>query len=117
MWTVLVDLVRATIFAGSHAFGGSLGTSIIVFTALLRLALLPLALRSARYVRAQQARLAELQPQLERLKRRYATDPQRLFAERNALYRRHHIRLVDGSSLASAAVTLPLLGALYTAVR
>jgi YidC/Oxa1 family membrane protein insertase len=117
VWTSLVDLVRATIFGGSHLLGGSLGASVIVVSTVVRLALLPLLLRSARHARAQQLKLAELKPQLERLRKRYQSDPRRLVAETQALYKQHGIRLMSGSSLASAAIQLPLLGALFSAVR
>jgi YidC/Oxa1 family membrane protein insertase len=117
VWTSLVDLVRATIFGGSHLLGGSLGASVIVVSTVVRLALLPILLRSARHARAQQLKLAELKPQLERLRKRYQSDPRRLVAETQALYKQHGIRLMSGSSLASAAIQLPLLGALFSAVR
>ena len=116
MWDALVDIVRATIFAGTHVLGGSLGTSIVVISTLVRLALLPLTLRAARQARAQQARLAELQPQLERLKKRFAKDPAQLIAETRAFYKKHDIKL-SGTSVASLLVQLPLLGALFSAVR
>jgi YidC/Oxa1 family membrane protein insertase len=117
MWTDFVDLVRATIFSGTHLLGGSLGASIIVISALVRLAMLPLVLRSARHARQQQAKLATLQPQLERLRERFKADPARLWAETRAVYRKHDIQLATPGSLASVAIQLPLLGALFAAVR
>jgi YidC/Oxa1 family membrane protein insertase len=117
MWDTLVELVRATIFAGSQVLGGSLGTSIVVISTLVRLAVLPLVLRAARHARVQQAKLAELRPQLERLRTRYKTDPRRMIAETQALYRKHDIRLMSASSFASAAIQIPLLGALFAGVR
>jgi membrane protein insertase Oxa1/YidC/SpoIIIJ len=51
------------------------------------------------------------------LRKRYQSDPRRLVAETQALYKQHGIRLMSGSSLASAAIQLPLLGALFSAVR
>jgi len=117
MWTGLVELVRATIFAGTHLVGGSLGAAVVLVSAVVRLALLPLVLRGARYARAQQAKLEELRPQIERLKARYKSDPARLFAETQALYRAHNVRPITASTLISAAIQLPLLGALFSAVR
>ena len=117
MWDSLVDLVRATIFAGAQIFGGSLGTSVIVVSALARLALLPLMLRGARFAREQQEKLEAIKPELERLRRRYASDQRRLMTELRALYQRRGIRLMSGTSLLSAAIQLPLLGALFSAVR
>ena len=117
MWDALVELVRATIFAGAHMVGGSLGASIVIVSTLVRLAMLPLALRTARHARVQQAKLAELQPQLERLKQRYKADPQRLISETQALYSKHGIRMMTGGSFASAAIQLPLLGALFAGLK
>jgi YidC/Oxa1 family membrane protein insertase len=117
MWTGLVDLVRAAIFAGTHVVGGSLGASIMLVSAVVRLALLPLTLRSARYARAQQEKIARLQPELERLQRRFKSDSARLLAETRALHRRHDIAMANGATFASFAIQLPLLGALFSAVR
>ncbi len=117
MWTSLVELVRATIFAGSHLLGGSLGLSVIVVSALVRLALLPLVLRGARYARTQQERIHKLRPQLERLNKRYEKEPLRLLEETQALYRKNGIRSITPGSFASAAIQIPLLGALFSAVR
>jgi YidC/Oxa1 family membrane protein insertase len=117
MWAGFVDLIRATIFAGSHLLNGSLGASIIVVSTIVRLALLPLMLRTARQAREQQRRLAEIKPQLERLKKRYESDPVQLMTRTKALYRENDIQLLPGSSMVSAAIQLPLFGGLFAAVR
>jgi YidC/Oxa1 family membrane protein insertase len=117
MWDALVELVRATIFAGAQIFGGSLGASVILVSALARLTLLPLLLRAARFARQQQGKLQAIQPEIERLRRKYAKDPRRLVTEMQALQQRHGIRLMSPISLLSAAIQLPLLGALFSAVR
>lgn len=116
MWESLVELVRATIFAGSHLLAGSVGASIVVVSTLVRLALLPLNLRAARRARAQQAKLAALEPELARLRRRFASDPRALFLATRALHERHGIGLEPGSIL-SFALQAPLFGALFSAVR
>src|SRR5215210_3452852 len=108
MWTQFVDLVRATIFSGTHLLGGSLGASIFVISALVRLAMLPLVLRNARLARQQQVKLAALQPQLDRLRERFKSDPKRLWAETRVLHRKHGIQLATPASVASLAIQLPL---------
>jgi YidC/Oxa1 family membrane protein insertase len=117
MWASLVELVRASIFTGAHLLGGSIGASVVLVSTLVRLALMPLVLRAARHARAQQAILAGLAPQLEAIKKKYRADPPRLFEETQALYRKHGVRLLTLESIASVAVQLPLLGALFSAVR
>src|SRR5437868_1218616 len=114
MWAGLVELVRATIFAGTHLVGGSLGAAVILVSAVVRLALLPLVLRAARHARMQQRKLEELRPQLELLKERFKSDPRRLASETLALYRAHDVRALGGASLASALIQFPLLGALFS---
>ena len=117
MWAGFVELLRAAIFAAAHVCGGSLGSGILVVSALARLALLPLTLRLARTAREQQAKLAALQPELEALQRRHANDPQRLFRETRALHAKHGIRLFTPSGLVGMAIQFPVLGGLFAAVR
>lgn len=117
MWNAFVEVIRATIFAGSHLFNGSLGASILFVSAIVRLALLPLALRSARLAREQQARLAQLKPQLDRLQARHRTDPVRLMTETQALHAKHGISVIPRGSLIPNLVQMPLLGGLFAAVR
>jgi YidC/Oxa1 family membrane protein insertase len=117
MWNAFVDLIRATIFAGSHLFNGSLGASIFFVSAAVRLALLPLMLKQARIARVQQSRLAALKPQLDRLHHRYKSDPRRLVSETQALQEKHGISLMPKGALTSALVQMPLLGGLFAAVR
>lgn len=117
MWNAFVEVIRATIFAGSHLFNGSLGASIFFVSAVVRLALLPLTLRVARAAQAQQAKLTQLKPQLDELQARYKSDPIRLANETQALYRKNDIRMMPKGSFTSSLVQFPLLGGLFAAVR
>src|SRR3954468_16386174 len=117
MWSMLVDLVRATIFATSHLVAGSLGAAVVLVTAGVRLALMPLALKAARRANAEQAKLRTLEPQLLLLERRHSADPQRLATERQALYRANGVSMFGGAASWSLLIQMPLLGALFSAVR
>jgi len=117
MWAGFVELLRAGIFAAAHVCGGSLGGGILLVSAGVRLALLPLTLRLARNARAQQAKLATLQPEIEALQRRFANDPGRLLRETRALHANHGIRLLTPSGLLGMAIQFPVLGGLFAAVR
>ena len=117
MWAGFVELLRAAIFAAAHVCGGSLGGGILLVSAGVRLALLPLTLRLARRARDQQAKLAALLPEMEALQRQYANDPRRLMRETRALQARHGIRLLTPSGLVGMAIQFPLFGGLFTAVR
>ena len=117
MWAGFVELLRAAIFAAAHVCGGSLGGGILLVSAGVRLALLPLTLRLARRARDQQAKLATLLPELEALQRRYANDPLRVMRETRALQSKHGIRMLTPSGLVGMAIQLPVLGGLFAAVR
>lgn len=117
MWTAFVELIRVGIFAAAHVCGGSVGAGVVAVSVAVRLALLPLTLRLARQARARQARLAALAPELERLKRRHGADPVRLMRETQALYAAHGVRAFGPEGVVGLVVQLPLLGALFAAVR
>lgn len=117
MWGSFVELLRAAIFGAAHVCGGSLGSGVLLVSAVVRLALLPLTLRLARRAREQQAKLATLKPQLDALQRRYADDPGRLWTEVRALHKQHGIALFTPSGFVGLAVQLPLLSGLFAAVR
>lgn len=117
MWDGFVELLRATIISVAQACGGSLGGGILLVSAGIRLAMLPLTLRMARRAREQQVRIAALKPEIEALQRRYASDPKRLVQEMRAVYSANDIKLVTPSGLITVAVQLPLLSGLFAAVR
>jgi YidC/Oxa1 family membrane protein insertase len=117
LWTHLVDLLRATIFAVAHVCNGSLGLAVFLVTLGLRLLLLPLSLRLARRAHDQQRRLAALKPQLDRINARYAADPGAQWRATRALHARHGIRAFDPAGLAGAALQLPVIGGVFGAVR
>ncbi|GAB3687673.1 membrane protein insertase YidC [Actinocorallia lasiicapitis] len=74
--------------------------AIAVLTLAVRAALLPLAVRTAR---AEKARAA-LAPQVEKLRKKFGKDPERLLRETSELYRREGVKLTGGllPSLAQA---------------
>ena len=117
MWAGFVELLRAAIFAAAHVCGGSIGGGILLVSAGVRLALLPLTLHLARRAREQQAKLAALSAELDALQRQYASDPGRLIRETQALHAKHGIRLSTPSGLLGLAIQFPVLGGLFSAVR
>lgn len=117
MSTDVTGVVQTVILAVAQMLNGSVGASILLVSAGVRLALLPLALRGARYAQAQQRQLAAIKPRLDELNRRFAKEPARLLEETQALYRKHGIEPFSVRSFASGALQFTLLGALFAAVR
>jgi YidC/Oxa1 family membrane protein insertase len=116
-WSDLVDLLRAVILGVAQVCNGSVGAAVILVSLAIRLALLPLTLRLARRAREHQRRLRELQPELERVQRRYAKDPAVMWRETAALYRRHGVKPIDGRGLLGGLAQAPLFISLYSALR
>ena len=117
LWSEAIDLLRALIFSVAHVFNGSIGVAVILVSLLIRLALLPLTLRLARRAAAHRRRLMELQPEVERLQRRYAKDPAAMWRETAALYRRRGVKQVDLGGMLGALAQAPVFVALYSVLR
>lgn len=116
LWLALVGLVQTAITLIAAASGGSIGLAIVTVSVALRLAMLPFTIRLARRAEQQRRLLEQLKPELERLKKRLRNQPDRLSSETVALYRKHGVQPLDGTSALSLLVQLPLLSALYTAI-
>jgi YidC/Oxa1 family membrane protein insertase len=114
-WSLVVDGVRALVFAAAHLFGNSVGSGILAVSVLARLALLPLTLRAARRAMEHQARVAALKPELDRLKQKFGDDRAALTEATMQLYRERGIGVVPQGTLASTLVQLPVGAALYQA--
>src|SRR5262245_53005921 len=116
-WNAYVDALVQALFALAAAFGGNMGAAIAVLSLAARLALLPLTLRIARRAAATRAAIAALEPELARLRKRYAHDHSRLLLETSKLYRKHGVSPVDGQSVLGTLAQAPVFLGLFSAVR
>ena len=117
VWTDFVDLIYTSLVGLSTIFGGNMGLAIGVLSLSVRLALLPLTLWIARRSLEVQAALKKLEPQLASIRRLHKDDPQRVWEETASLHRQHGIKVVDGKSIFSSLVQIPLFFGLFAAVR
>jgi YidC/Oxa1 family membrane protein insertase len=115
--SVFVDPMRALLFATAHLFGGSLGSAIVAVSLVARFAFLPLTLRLARRAAERQRILDRLQPELDRIKKRYATRPDRFAEATQAVYQREGIPPVDSQMLLGNIARWPFLAGMYGALR
>jgi len=108
----LVFLLEAfhRLFAAAH-FPYTYGFSIIAVTILLRLLMLPLTLKSMSSMRKMQ----ELQPEIEKLKKKYKNDQQKLLQEQQRLYQEAGVNPLGGCL--PMLVQMPILFGFYYAVR
>jgi YidC/Oxa1 family membrane protein insertase len=89
---------------------GNYGLAIILLTVVSKIAFFPLTVKSMRSMKAMQA----LQPQINALRNKYKSDPQRLQKETMELYREHKVNPMGGCLPMVAQV--PIFYALYLAL-
>src|SRR6266508_1889780 len=86
------------------------GVAIILLTILTKVFFFPLTLKSMRSMKAMQA----LQPQINALRSKYKSDPQRVQRETMELYREHRVNPLGGCL--PMVVQIPVFYALYVAL-
>ena len=116
-WEQLVGILREAIFAYTLTGHGNVGTGIAIVTLLARLAVLPPAIRLARAAAAHQAAVQRIQPELDAIRARFKNDPHRAAEATQRVFRREGISMLPGSGLLGTLVQIPLMLALYSAVR
>lgn len=116
LWNSLVGNLQTILELLTQLFGGNLGFAIIAMSCSVRFALMPVTLRLAQRVQRRQRILQSLQPQIERLKARYAGNPDRLARETFKLYRENGIGFFDLKSIGGTLLQLPIMTGLYSAI-
>jgi YidC/Oxa1 family membrane protein insertase len=115
--SLFADPIRALIFAAAHLFGGSLGGAIFAVSLAARFAFFPLTLRLARRAREQQKIRDRLEPEIARLKKRHARQPEKLVEAIHGVYRREGIQPVDTQAVLGGLARMPVIGGIYGALR
>ncbi len=90
---------------------GNYGWSIVVFTLLIRMVLLPLDIKSKKSMRA----ISKIQPQLTALQKKYANDKEKLNQKTMELYRKEHVSPTAGCL--PMLISLPILWIMFSAMR
>ncbi|MGN0778608.1 MAG: YidC/Oxa1 family membrane protein insertase [Aristaeellaceae bacterium] len=99
------------ILDGIYSLVGSYGWSIVIFTLLIRLVLMPFDYKS----RVGMRKTAKIQPQLNELQKKYAKDQEKLQKKTSELYRKEKINPL--SSCLPILLTMPILFAMFAAMR
>ncbi len=109
LWSNFVSLLEQLLLWFS-IFAGSMGIGIIIFTAVTRVVMLPLTLKSIHSSRKMQ----ELQPLIKELQRKYGKEPKKLQEETVKLYQQYKINPVGGCL--PMLLQLPIFIGVYQAV-
>ena len=94
-----------------NGFVGSYGWSVILFTLLIRLVLMPLDIKSRRSM----MRMNQVQPQMAALQKKYANDKEKLNLKMNELYRKEKINPLSGCL--PMLIQLPIMFCMFEAMR
>jgi YidC/Oxa1 family membrane protein insertase len=94
-----------------NGFVGNYGWSVILFTLLIRLVLMPLDIKS----RQSMKRMSAIQPQITALQKKYANDRDKLNVKMNELYKREKINPLSGCL--PMLIQLPILFTMFTAMK
>ena len=90
---------------------GNFGVSIIIVTILIKIALLPLTLKQDKSMKE----MKKIQPELEKIKEKYANDKQMLNIKTMELYKEHKVNPLGGCL--PLLIQLPILIALFGVLR
>ena len=90
---------------------GNFGVSIIIVTILIKIMLLPLTLKQDKSMKE----MKKLQPELEKIKQKYANDKQMLNIKTMELYKEHKVNPLGGCL--PLLLQLPILFALFGVLR
>ena len=107
----LLKQFLALLLTTTDKYVGNFGVSIIVVTILIKIALLPLTLKQDKSMKE----MKKIQPELEKLKEKYANDKQMLNIKTMELYREHKVNPLGGCL--PLLLQLPILFALFGVLR
>ncbi|HOV69883.1 MAG TPA: YidC/Oxa1 family membrane protein insertase [Clostridia bacterium] len=101
-----------------NGFVGNYGWSIVIFTVVFRLILLPLDIKSKKDMRIYSKQIAKLKPKLEAINKKYANDPQKRQQKTAELYKAENVSMLGGcKGCIPLLLQYPLLIAFFTVFR
>ena len=103
--------ILATILDAIYGFIGNYGCAIILFTLLIKLALLPLEYKSRKGMK----QMERLQPQMVALQQKYANDKEKLNQKTAELYQREHVSPMSGCL--PMLISMVILFVMFSAMR
>lgn len=116
-WEWFVETLRTAIFASSQVCGGNVAGGILIVSFCVRLALFPLTLRLAKLSARHHDLLAKLKPELDRLRKRYQSRPEKLAEATQQLFRKEGVNPLPMASCLGVIAQMPVFVGLFSAVR
>jgi YidC/Oxa1 family membrane protein insertase len=116
IWDNFVDFLIAGLLSLSQVYNGNMGFAILTFSLMVRLMLLPLSLKLAYQSSLRQLKMKSLQPELDKLKKRYKDQPQQLAEATIKFYKQHNINLFDAKSIFGGLLQAPIFMGMFSAI-
>jgi YidC/Oxa1 family membrane protein insertase len=110
MWDLILNPFVTLLTLLYSVLGQDIVLAIVVFTILVRIAILPLTAQQQRSAKAMQ----QLQPELKKLQDKYKNDREKLAQEQMALYKEHGVNPFGGCL--PLLIQFPILIGLYQAI-
>ena len=107
----LLKQFLALLLTNTDKYVGNFGVSIIIVTILIKIMLLPLTLKQDKSMKE----MKKIQPELEKLKEKYANDKQMLNIKTIELYKEHKVNPAGGCL--PLLIQFPILIALFGVLR
>ena len=107
----LLQQFFAFLLTTTDKYVGNFGISIIIVTILIKIALLPLTLKQDKSMKE----MKKLQPEIEKIKEKYANDKQMLNIKTMELYKEHKVNPLGGCL--PLLIQFPILIALFGVLR
>ncbi len=111
MWEYLITRPLGFIINFIYGFVQNYGWSIILFTVIIKMILLPLNVRSQKAMKKQQ----KIQPYIAELQKKYANDKEKLQTEMMKLYRENNVSMTGGCL--PLLIQFPILIGFYQVIR
>ena len=110
-WAGILAIIFLRVLKLFHYVAPNYGVDIVLLTVALRVALLPISIRSQRSM----MKMQRLQPQIQRLRDKLKDNNEQLQKEMVDLYKRNHVNPLGGC--APMALQLPIFIGMYEALR
>jgi YidC/Oxa1 family membrane protein insertase len=110
-WAGILAIIFLRVLKLFHYIAPNYGVDIILLTVSIRVALLPISIRSQRSM----MKMQRLQPQIQRLRDKLKDNNEQLQKEMVDLYKRNHVNPLGGC--APMALQLPIFIGMYEALR
>ncbi|HZJ82382.1 MAG TPA: YidC/Oxa1 family membrane protein insertase [Clostridia bacterium] len=110
MWTAFVGFLQS-IITGINSLTGNFGVSVILFTILTRLALLPLDWKA----KSQTKKMGDLNPEIKKINEKYKNDAEKKNKKTMELYQQHNVNPMGGCL--PMLLQLPVMFAMFAALR